>query len=71
MVVVGVGVLGEEDPQPLIVIVTPLSIARMAASVNSRRSSIGSRIGSVFTRSPRVAGAGSKLRADVELADSG
>jgi hypothetical protein len=46
----GVDVLGEEEllPQPLIVMVTPLSIARMAASVNSRRSSIGSRIGSVF-----------------------
>jgi hypothetical protein len=54
-VVGGVDVLGEEElpPQPLMVIVTPLSMASMAASVNSRRSSIGSRMGSVFINSPR------------------
>ena len=42
--------VGEEEllPQALMVMVTPLSMARMAASVNSRRSSIGSIRGFVF-----------------------
>jgi hypothetical protein len=62
---VGVGVLGDDDPQPLIVIVTPLSMAIAAASVNSRRSSRGSS----FIASPRsvdlrvTASCGSKRRA--------